>query len=101
MFLAIYHFDSHSLSTADAAPDNSEDSTDVSLDEIPPEYRDLAAVFSKANADKLPPHRGPLDHSIPLEPGAKPHSGPMYPLSEVELEVLREYLNTNLAKGFI
>jgi hypothetical protein len=76
VFLAIYHFDSHSLSTTDATleePD-SEASAEVSLDDIPPEYRDLAAVFSKANADKLPPHRGHLDHSIPLESGSKPHS---------------------------
>ena len=103
VFLAIYHFDSHTLSTTDAMPEEpaSEASAEVSLDDIPPEYCDLAAVFSKANADKLPPHRGHLDHSIPLEPGSKPHSGPTYSLSEVELEVLLEYLDANLAKEFI
>jgi hypothetical protein len=103
VFLAIYHFDSHSLSMMDVTleePD-SEASAEVSLDDIPPEYRDVAAVFSKANADKLPPHRGHLDHSIPLEPGSKPHSRPTYSLSEVELDVLREYFDMNLAKGFI
>jgi hypothetical protein len=69
VFLAIYHFDSHALSTTDATleePD-SEASADMCLDDIPPKYRDLAAVFSKANTNKLPPHRGHLDHSIPLE----------------------------------
>jgi hypothetical protein len=103
VFLAIYHFGSHALSTRDATQEepHSEASADVSLDDIPPEYRDLAAVFSKANADKLPPHCGHLDHSIPLELGTKPHSGPTYSLSEVKLEVLREYLDTNLAKRFI
>jgi hypothetical protein len=103
VFLAIYHFDSHTLSTMDATPEepDSKAGPDVCLDDIPPEYRDLVAVFSKANADKLPPHGGHLDHSIPLEPGSKPHSGPTYFLSEVEPEVLREYLDTNLAKGFI
>jgi len=103
VFLAIYHFDSHTLSTTDTTPEepDSDVSADVCLDDIPPGYCDLAAVFSKANADKLPPHCGHLDHSIPFEPGSKPHSGPTYSLSEVELEVLREYLDTNLAKGFI
>jgi hypothetical protein len=103
VFLAIYHFDSHTLSTTDATPEepDSDVSADVCLDDILPKYRDLAAVFSKANADKLPPHRSHLDHSIPLEPGSKPHSRPTYSLSEVELEVLREYLDTNLAKGDI
>ena len=102
MFLTIYHFDSHSLSTTDASPENPEDSAaDSPSVEIPPEYRDLAEVFSEKNANKLPPHRGPLDHSIPLQEGAKPFAGPTYSLSEIELEVLREYLDTNLAKGFI
>jgi hypothetical protein len=58
VFLAIYHLDSHSLSTTDATleePD-SEASAEVSLDDIPPEYRDLAAVFSKANAVRIPRH---------------------------------------------
>jgi hypothetical protein len=103
VFLAIYHFDSHTLSTMDATPEepDSEASADLPLDDMPPEYRNLAAVFSKANADKLPLHRGHLDHSIPLEPRSKPHTGPTYFLTEVELEVLRGYLDTNLAKGFI
>jgi hypothetical protein len=103
VFPAIYHFDSHTLSTTNVTQEEPDSyvSADVCLDDIPSEYRDLAAVFSKANADKLPPHRVHLDHSIPLEPGSKPHSRPTYSLSEVELEVLHEYLNTNLAKRFI
>jgi hypothetical protein len=95
--------DSHTLSTTDSTPEEPDPdvSADVCLDDIPPEYRDLVAVFSKANADNLPLHRGHLDHFIPLEPRSKPHSGPTYSLSEVELEVLCEYLDTNLAKRFI
>uniref|UniRef100_A0AAQ4NNK7 CCHC-type domain-containing protein n=1 Tax=Gasterosteus aculeatus aculeatus TaxID=481459 RepID=A0AAQ4NNK7_GASAC len=37
--------------------------------EVPPAYRDLAAVFSKASAECLPPHR-PWDCAIDLVPGA-------------------------------
>ena len=69
--------------------------------ELPPEYSDFADVFSEDNADKLPPHRGHLDHSIPLEEGAKPQFGPIYNLSEVELEVLKEYIEKHLANGSI
>jgi len=76
-------------------------SKDTLIDRIPPEYRDLAEVFLERKADQLPPHRGHLDHSIPLEPGVKPQFGPIYNLSETELETLREYIKTNLKKGFI
>ena len=72
-----------------------------SVHEIPDEYRDLAEVFSEAEANKLPPYRGDLDHSIPLEEGSKPVFGPIYNLSEVELKALREYIEEHLRKGFI
>src|SRR5438876_527140 len=68
---------------------------------IPEEYRDLAEAFSKSKSEELPPHRGSLDHSIPLEKDSKPVFGPIYNLSETELQVLREYIEEKLRKGFI
>src|SRR5204863_6203857 len=68
---------------------------------IPDEYRDLAEVFSKAKSEELPPHRGSLDHAIPLEKDSKPVFGPIYYLSETELQVLREYIDEKLRNGFI
>jgi hypothetical protein len=68
---------------------------------FPAEYNDLAIAFSKEKAEQLPPHRGLLDHTIPLEPGSKPVFGPVYNLSEVELKTLRNYIDDNLEKGFI
>src|SRR5205814_2258812 len=68
---------------------------------IPDEYRDLAEVFSKAKSEELPPHRGSLDHAIPLEKDSKPVFGPIYNLSETELQVLREYIDEKLRNGFI
>lgn len=44
--------------------------------QLPEEYSDFAEVFSEAEANKLPPHRGDLDHSIPLEEGSTPAFGP-------------------------
>ena len=67
---------------------------------LPPEYHDFADVFDKRNADKLPPHR-PYDHEIRLEPGTKPPFGPIYSLSERELDELSTYIKDNIAKGFI
>ncbi|SOV05166.1 uncharacterized protein UDID_17854 [Ustilago sp. UG-2017a] len=67
---------------------------------IPQEYHQYLDVFSRVKADKLPPHRT-YDHQIPLEEGKSPPFRPIYSLSEHELKTLREYLEENLAKGFI
>src|SRR5271169_3060821 len=69
--------------------------------QIPEEYKDLAEVFSKEKAHELPPNRGPLDHHIPLEKDSKPTFGPIYNLSELELTVLKKYIDEHLTKGFI
>jgi hypothetical protein len=74
--------------------------TEPDLSLIPEEYRDLAEIFTQREADKLPPHR-PYDHTIPLEPGATPPFGTIYPMSPTELETLRKYVEDNLRKGFI
>ena len=67
---------------------------------IPEAYQPLAEVFSEAQAGTLPPHcEG--DHSIDLLEGTTPPFGPMYNLSAKELAVLREYVDINLANGFI
>ncbi|KAE8222388.1 hypothetical protein CF319_g4403 [Tilletia indica] len=69
-------------------------------DLVPPQYHDLLDAFSKAKADRLPPHR-PHDHAIELEPNTQPPFGPLYSLSDPELKALRTWLDENLAKGFI
>jgi len=77
-----------------------EDIEDIKIENIPLQYRDLAVVFSKKEADKLPPHRL-TDCKIVLEKDASLHYGPIYPLSEEENKVLKEYIEENLKKGFI
>ncbi len=69
-------------------------------DIVPVQYHSYLDVFSKASADKLPPHR-PFDHHMPLMEGKQPPFGPIYSISDKELKALREYLDENLAKGFI
>lgn len=58
-------------------------------------------MFSEIEADTLPKH-GPHDHQIPLvnQEGKVPF-GPIYSLSQSELQTLSEYLEDNLKKGFI
>ncbi|KAL7277983.1 hypothetical protein ACG7TL_007936 [Trametes sanguinea] len=80
-----------SSSMSDSPPD---------LSGIPEEYHEFVDVFSKSKADELPEHR-PYDLKIELEPRATPPLGPIYSLSKVELDTLREYIDENLRSGFI
>jgi len=68
--------------------------------QLPDSLRNYLDVFSAANAEKLAPHRD-IDLAIELHPGKEPPYGPIYPLSQTELAALREFLEENLAKGFI
>ena len=69
------------------------------MPEVPECYRDLADMFSKKESQSLPLHRGHLDHHIPLEDSAKPVFGPIYNLSELELKVLKKYVDEKLKQG--
>lgn len=57
-------------------------------------------IFDKKKADKLPLHR-PYDCPMELLPGAEILFSRMFPLSEVNLEALRTYIDENLEKGLI
>jgi hypothetical protein len=48
----------------------------------------------------LAPHQ-PYDLHIDLEPGMEPPPGPVYSLSPLELEALRDFLDENIWSGFI
>ena len=67
---------------------------------LPAKYREFSDVFDARKAGILPEH-GPMEHRIDLVPGKEVPWGPVYPLSESELLILREYLDTSLAKGWI
>ena len=67
---------------------------------LPPQYHDFLDVFDREQANKLPPHRS-WDHSIDLQPGKQPPAARPYSMNQHELKALREYLDKELAKGFI
>ena len=52
-------------------------------------------MFNGQYSDELPPHRS-FDHAIDMVEEKEPPWGPIYALSEKELEVLRTYLNDML-----
>lgn len=68
---------------------------------IPDAYWEYALLWSEEEAEKLPPHRPGIDHKIVFREGFRPKFGPLYNLSEHELEVLRKYITKMLALGFI
>ena len=67
-----------------------ENGGDIKLSLLP-EYRDYADIFSSEMARALPVH-SEHDHRIELEEGKVPPSGPIYPISRRELDVLYEYI---------
>jgi hypothetical protein len=78
-------------STVEGTPD---------LSGFPEEYRDYADIFNKASSETLAPHR-PYNLKINLEDGTAPPLGPIYPLSQPELEAMRKFIDENLSTGFI
>ena len=59
-------------------------------------YKNYAEIFSEEKIHALPEH-SKYDHKIELKPSTVPPFGPIYPLSESELRVLRKYVDEMLA----
>ena len=68
---------------------------------MPAEYLDFADVFLKESAKVLPEHTGINKHAIKIENDKQPPYGPIYSLGPIELEILKIYIQINLANGFI
>ncbi|RAL60857.1 hypothetical protein DID88_010182 [Monilinia fructigena] len=67
---------------------------------LPLWLQDKLPAFLPRHADTLPPRRA-WDHKIELMPGKKPPYFKNRPLSPLELEVVRKWIDDNLSKGFI
>ncbi len=67
---------------------------------VPDAYEAYARVFSEADSESMPTH-GPQDLAIELLYSKQPPRGPIYNLSEKELATLRDYLETQLRRGWI
>jgi transposase InsO family protein len=69
--------------------------------DIPERYKEFIQLFQEELGPAALPKHQPWDCEITLEEGKTPGFGPIYKLSEKELEALREYLKAMLKKGFI
>lgn len=56
---------------------------------VPMHYEEFLPLFTKKEADKLPPHRY-VDHEISVEADKKPPIGQMYSMSASELLEIRK-----------
>ena len=70
-------------------------------DKAPEWLKDVLFAFNRDDANKLPPHRGDLDHKIDLEDGKHPPNMPLYEMSKEQLLVLRKTLIELMDSGFI
>jgi hypothetical protein len=67
---------------------------------LPEALHDYTDVFDNKAAQALPSLKS-SDHAIPIMEGKEPPYGPLYSLSARELEVLRQYIEEALQKGWI
>ena len=67
---------------------------------IRPLLEEFQDVFPEELPPELPPKRG-IDHQIELEPGSRPPWRPIYRMSPLELDTMREELNKLLKNGSI
>ncbi len=65
------------------------------------EYTDFAGVFLPKLAAKQPKHTRINNHAIELVDNQQPSYGPIYSLDLLELEILKTYIENNLANNFI
>lgn len=68
---------------------------------LPEELLPYKSFFSKKAADTLPPHRKGVDMHIELQENTKLGHAPLYRMSYEEQELVKEYLEEHIAKGFI
>ena len=67
---------------------------------IPDYIKDYAHLFDKGAATRFPMSR-PSDHAINLKPEFIPKRSAVYPLSPQQSKSLDEFIDENLAKGYI
>lgn len=74
---------------------------DKTLTTISPEYFNGIDVFSPKLVAKLPEYTEINNHTINLKDGKQPSYRPINSLEPVRFKILKMYIKTNLANGFI
>src|SRR3984885_3118416 len=68
---------------------------------LPKKYHSSTHIFHDKEVEVLAPHRPQHDIKIEIEDRKAPPFGPIYSLSQVERETLRNYIDDMLRRGFI
>ena len=76
------------------------DENKILMESVPLYYHNFNRVFGKEMQAALPEY-GPHDISIDLIPDGKLPQAKLYPMSQDELELLREYINEMMRNGKI
>ncbi len=74
---------------------------DEAFTKVPSEYANFADIFLPKLAVELLEHTGINNYAIELVDDWQPPYGPIYSFGPVELEILKAYIENNLASGFI
>jgi hypothetical protein len=69
-------------------------------EKVPKQYHEFLNVFSKEESKCMPICK-PWDHAIDLKPNFVPKKGQVIPLSDAELEKVRNFINSEQEKGYI
>jgi len=77
-----------------------EETDPVELETLPREYAEFKHLFWPEASKEMPPRRT-FDHAINLNEGAEPPWGPVYPMSQYQLNTLKTYLDEMLVQGKI
>jgi len=67
---------------------------------VPPQFHVYLNVFKKTPSEHLP-LRKPWDHAIDLNPDFVPWKSKLYPISPIEQQEVRDFINDQLKKGYI
>jgi len=77
-----------------------EENDPVELETLLQEYAQFKHLF-RPEASEKKARRRTFDHAIDLKEGSEPPWGPVYPMSQYQLNTLKTYLDEILAQGKI
>ena len=90
---------SHSQAFSRKYEGNTQDKRDLK-DAVPPQFHKYLNVFSDEKATQFPKSMS-WDHKIEMKPGFEPKSFKIYPMTPEEDTMTKEFIDDNLAKGYI
>ena len=68
---------------------------------VPSEYSEFNILFQEEEPEHALPRHQEWDHEIKLKEGCQPKGHKVYPISAERSEILREYIDRNVKRGFI